>query len=109
MPYKFETEKVKLPSGKDRRLKITDTQREEIIKLFSSGLCSQRALARDFNVSRKLISFILFPEKETVCKEQYKERRKDGRYYDKEKNTKAMKEHRRYKQNILTGKLKTTN
>jgi hypothetical protein len=33
MPYKIDRLKIKLPRDKDRRVKLTDTQREEIKKL----------------------------------------------------------------------------
>lgn len=59
MPYK--SEKIKLSREQDRRVKLTEAQREEIKEKHSTGLHSQRALAREYNVSRRLISFVLFP------------------------------------------------
>lgn len=61
---------------------------------------SQRALARKYNISRRMISFILFPEKEQKAKEQFKQRQKDGRYYDKEKHRDYMKKHRNHKKEL---------
>jgi hypothetical protein len=86
---------------------LTDEQREEIKEKYSTGLYSQRALAREYKVSRRLISFIIDDEKYQKCKEQLKERRADGRYKPtKEEWAKTMKEHRHYKQRLyLNGEL----
>ncbi|NOX14941.1 MAG: hypothetical protein GXP61_02755 [Epsilonproteobacteria bacterium] len=63
---------------------------------------AQRAIARKTGISRRYVSFILFPEKEKLCKEQFKQRRKDGRYYPGGKEwAKTMREHRKYKYLIL--------
>ena len=105
MPYK--SEKIKLSRSQDRRIKLTDEQREEIRQKYSTGLYSQRALAREYKVSRRLISFVLDDEKYQKCKEQFKERRADGRYKPtKEEWSKTMKDHRHYKQKLyLNGEL----
>ncbi len=99
MPYKHEYDKAKLPKEQKQRVKLRDCQRAIIPKLYATGKFSQRKLAKEFEVSRRLIQFIIDPEKGKVCREQYKERRKDGRYYNKEYHTKAMKNHRAYKKN----------
>lgn len=103
----FKSEKIKLPKKYDRRIRLSDEQREEIRDKYASGLYSQRSLASEYQVSRRLISFILDPEKYSKCREQFKERRKDGRYKpDKESWNKAMKEHRAYKQELfVSGKI----
>lgn len=106
MPYK--SEKIKLPKEYDRRIKLTDEQREEIRMKYATDLYSQRALAREYGVSRRLISFVLDDSKYQKCKEQFKERKADGRYKpDKEEWAKTMREHRHYKQKLyLDGELK---
>jgi len=99
MPYKAE--KIKLSREQDRRVKLTDEQREEIKHKYSTGLYSQRALAREYNVSRRLITFIIDDNKYKRAKEQFKERRKDGRYKEtKEKHAAIMREHRQYKHTL---------
>lgn len=105
MPYK--SEKIKLSREQDRRVKLSENQKEEIKHKYELGTYSQRALAREYNVSRRLISFILFPEKAEICKEQLKRRKADGRYKpSKEKWAETMREHRKYKQNLyLAGEL----
>lgn len=60
-----------------------------------------------FGVGRKLIIFIIDPERYERAKAQYKERRKDGRYYDRETHRKAIKNYREYKHKLyLNGKIK---
>ena len=89
MPYKFETDKRKIPRELDRRVKLSLEDREKIEELY--GEISQRKLAKLFGVSRRLIQFIGDPK-------QY-ERNKEikGRYYDKDKHTAYMNKHRRWK------------
>lgn len=96
MPYKAE--KIRLSREQDRRVKLTDEQREEIREKYATGCYSQRGLAVEYNVSRRLISFILDDEKAKRASEQFKARKADGRYKpSKEKWAETMREHRRYK------------
>ena len=95
MPYK--SEKIIIAGSKfDRRIKLTDQQREEIMK---SNL-SQRKLAEMYGVSRRLIQFIKHPERYERNKKLRELRGGSKIYYDKDKNREAIKEHRRYKQNL---------
>ena len=105
MPYK--SEKIKLSKEQDRRIKLTDKQRQEIRDKYATGLYSQRGLAAEYNVSRRLITFVLDDEKRKKCAEAFKERKADGRYKPtKEEWAKTMREHRRYKQELyLKGEL----
>lgn len=100
MPYK--SEKIKLSKEQDRRIKLTDKQRIEIKDKYATGFYSQRSLAAEYNVSRRLISFILDEEKAKKAAEQLKIRKADGRYKPtKEEWAATMKEHRQYKQNLM--------
>ena len=105
MPYK--SEKMKLTPEQDRRRKLTDEQREEIRHKYKTGLYSQRALAREYKVSRRLITFVIDDSKREHCAEQFKERKKDGRYaYSKEEWAAIQREHRAYKYRLYKeGKL----
>jgi len=109
LPYK--SEKIKLSKEQDRRIKLTDDQKLEIKDKYATGLYSQRALSAEYNVSRRLIQFILDEEKARVAAEQLKIRRADGRYKPtKEEWAETVKEHRRYKQNLyISGKLNEPN
>lgn len=105
MPYKAE-KAGRIKPEDDRRVKLTDEQREQIRELYKLPDYSQRRLAGEFGVSRRLIQFILDPEKEKRQKELFAERQKDGRYYDPDKHTEAMREHRHHKHKLYQeGKL----
>ena len=75
----------------DRRVKLTQEQRKEIIsKGAGYGI---RKMAREYGVDRRLIGFVLYPErvKRVVMLHDWK------RYYTTEKNTAYMKRHRYHK------------
>ena len=101
MPYKFETTKTKLPEGKDRRVKLTAEDKEFIKALYATGNISTYKLAEEFGVSRRTIQFILDPEKKKANLERLEERGGWKVYYNKDKHTETMREHRRYKQEAL--------
>lgn len=100
MPYK--SEKIKIEGTKlDRRRKLTEDQKDYIRWLREEEGLSQRKLAAMFGVSRRLITFILDPEKEKSNKARGKQLRKEGRYkYTKEQWAEVMKEHRHYKEKL---------
>lgn len=105
VPYKAEKAGHIKPED-DKRVKLTEEQREEIRELYKLPDYSQRRLAGQFGVSRRLIQFIVDPEKQEAAKQGYAERRKDGRYYDKDKHTKSIREHRHRKDKLYKeGKL----
>lgn len=109
MPSK--SDKMKLSKELDRRVKLSDEQREEIKHKYSIGIYSQRQLALEYNVSRRLIQFVLDEEKAKIAAEQLKERRADGRYKPtKEEWAATIREHRHYKRRLyLEGKLSESN
>jgi len=101
MSYYFETYKIKLPREKDRRVKLSERDKKEIKELYFEQGLAIREIARRFKdkCCRRMIQFILFPERYERQIELRKER--SWLYYDREKNTKAMREHRRYKYKVL--------
>ena len=106
MPYKFDTDKIKLPRESDRRVKLTDDNKAHISLLHEQGL-SQRTIAKCVGCSRKMVVFILYPERYEHAKALYKERRKDGRYYDRKKHTQHVSTYRKHKKEFLKS-LRTT-
>jgi hypothetical protein len=107
MPYAFATKHIKLQRQSDRRVRITDDDKEKIKVSYQLGE-SIRGIERTFHgrISRRSIQFILFPERREIAQKQFKQRRKDGRYYPgKEKWAKIMREHRQYKQSIIKTKI----
>jgi len=96
MPRKSDKIAINNPTL-DKRVKLLPQDKETIKQEYETGLYSINGLAKKWNVSKRTIQFILFPERLEKVKEQYKERRKDGRYYDKEKHTEHVRIHRNHK------------
>ncbi|MEN8122937.1 MAG: hypothetical protein ABFS35_21535 [Bacteroidota bacterium] len=97
MPRK--SDKIPINNSKfDRRVKLTPKQRQAIKR--NKGGLSQRKLAKEFGVSRRLIQFIQDPSKAKDNKLRRAERGGSKRYYDKEKNTSSVREHRQYKSKL---------
>ena len=93
---------MKLSREQDRRIKLSDVQRKEIKEKYATGFYSQRKLAAEYHVSRRLIQFVLDEEKAKIAAEQLKIRRNDGRYKPtKEEWAETIREHRRYKQDLM--------
>lgn len=104
MPYKS----AKIPLGKyDRRIKLTDTQREEIKELRKLGL-SYRVIAERYEVSKSLIILVCNPEIAERNRLAFIARSREGRYKpNKEKWAATIREHRAYKQRLYKeGKIK---
>lgn len=107
MPYKSEKIKIQGTSY-DRRVKLSEEQKELIRWLREEEKISYQKLADMFKVSKRLVIFVCNPDKENKAKEHFKQRRKDGRYsVPKEKRAEIMREHRHYKQELyLENKIK---
>jgi len=100
MPYL--SSKIPLPRNLDRRVKITDEDKERMRYLHKSNM-PIREIARQFEgvCSRRTIQFVIFPERLEVAKKQFAERSKDGRYkHSKEKWNAIMREHKAYKHKL---------
>lgn len=97
MPYK--SEKIKIEHTKhDRRIKLTPEDKEDIKELTGMSI---RGIARLYGVDKRLIQFILFPERYEKNKRLRKERGGSKIYYDRTKNTITQRKHRRHKQNLF--------
>jgi len=86
-----------------RSTKLLPCQREMIVWWRVNRGLSQNQLAKMFHVSRRLITFVLDPEKRLL---NYQTRVAAGgsmQYYDKDKQRKAIADTRRYKESILRG------
>ena len=102
MPRKSDIIPINNPKL-DKRVKLTDEQRNEI-HANKQGL-SQRKLAKAYGVSRRLITFILDPEKAKKNRETRQAKGGSKFYYNKEKHTKATKKHRDYKKELFNNNL----
>lgn len=109
-PYKFESDKLLIPRQLKLSVKLSLEEREEIRKKYANkekNKTSLRKLAKEYNVSKRLIQFIINPEKEKANKEL----QKGKQTYDKDYHRKAVIRHRRYKKDLykqgkLEGKIK---
>lgn len=97
MPSK--TDSISISNKKlDKRVKLTDLQREEIKQL--KGTATQSSVAELYGVSRRTIQFIWFPEKLEENRKRRAERGGSKIYYDKEKHAASMRKHRKYKKEL---------
>lgn len=95
MPYKIEYEHKKMQKEDKKNWKLTQEQKTEIKKLYETGLYSQRQLASQYKVSRRLIVFCIYPEKYEKSRKDFKDRQKTGIYYNKEKQREYAKKCRK--------------
>jgi transposase len=83
-----------------RSAKLLPCQKEMVLYWHNKGM-SQRKLAAMFSVSRRLITFIIDPKKHKRNLEVRNENGGSKAYYKRDKHTKAIREHRKYKNTIL--------
>lgn len=60
MPYKVS--KIKLPHDLDRRHKLSEVQKREILAKYATGEYSQRSLAKEYNVNKNTILCVVNPK-----------------------------------------------
>lgn len=103
MPYK--SEKIRLSPSQDRRRKLSEEQKEEIRKIYATGGIGERALAKQYGVSKSLIHITINQEAAEKVQRRVKEHWRD--YHDRKKLTEAARNLRSYKQDLyLKGELK---
>ncbi len=100
MPYSFDTKHIKLSKEQDRRIKIPKSEHKYICTRYKNGE-SQRELAKAYGVSRRLITWILYPERLVINRKLRVKRGGWKQYYNKKKNTEAVRKTRQYKAKIL--------
>lgn len=104
MPYK--SEKIRLPTQYDRRIKLTEKDKDEIIKLYGTGKYSWKKLAEKYHISKSRVGQIVNPQRNEQVKQRLKEHWQDYKPTKEEWN-KITREHRHYKQKLfLDGKIK---
>ena len=62
MPHKHE--KLNIPTPVKRSAKLTKDEKEDIRKEYLVGGIPQNELARKYGVSKRLIQFCIYPEKQ---------------------------------------------
>lgn len=81
MPQEFKKYDSEMQDG---RRKLPESKHEEVRRKYKE-LKSQRETARYFGVSRRLIVFILYPNRMKKLQEDAKRTHKWMKYYDKDK------------------------
>ncbi|MDR2044863.1 MAG: hypothetical protein LBQ15_10995 [Clostridium sp.] len=104
MPYK--SEKIRLAENQDRRRKLTQEQKDEIVALYATGKHSLRSLGRQFGVDRTYMKILVNPDRAETVKNRIKEHWHDY-VPSKEQRNEIMREHRQYKHSLyLKGELR---
>ena len=91
---------LRVPTQHDKRRKLSDEDKLLIRELSAQGQ-SQRKLANQFGVSRRLIQFIIDPAKLQANRQSRLDRGGEHQYYDKDKHTQYMQTHRANKKALL--------
>jgi len=105
MPFVSST--IKLSDTQKRNRKLSDRDRLDIQETYAKGNISQRQLATLYGVSRRTIVFTIYPERRVANYNLRVSKGGSKQYYDKDKHTQAIRETRRYKQELyLQGELK---
>lgn len=106
MPYRHESEHIKLVGLQDRRRKLTDEQKSEILRLRTEDGWSLSKLAKEYEVSKKLILLIVNPDAKKKNDQYIKDNWREFQQ-SKEVRAGAIRSTRRYKQELmLKGELK---
>lgn len=94
-------DKITIPAGYDRRIKMTDEDIAEARRLRKEDpdQWSYNKLARKYGVSKRLIIFRIKPETLEKVIERRKER--GGYRTETKKQTAYMRNHRQYKKNLI--------
>lgn len=90
--------------GEDRRVRFSDSDKEEIRYKHKQGasICS---LAKDYEVHKRAIQFVIYPERYEHAKMLARKRRADGRYKPtSEQQRVLMADHRAHKRALLKQK-----
>lgn len=94
-----------LPVGKenDKRRKLTAAERVDIKRAHDSGR-TIRSIAREYSfVSRRLIQFVIFPERDAKLKATVKKEKRWNKYYHKDIRKMHMRKHRANRRAIGLG------
>ena len=105
MSYADKADYIKLVGLQDRRRKLTDEQKAEIIRVHNEGL-SLRKLAKKFEVSKKSILLIVNPESKAKNDKYIKDHWREFQQ-TREEHNESVKKTRHHRQELfLKGELK---
>lgn len=92
---------VPIPTVCDRRVKLTQEQKDAIRDIRANSNTSLRELSRMFGVDKRMIGFICDPTKLEENKARRAERGGSMLYYTTEKNTETVRKCRKYKKQLV--------
>lgn len=96
-----ELEKIKYTEKQDGRRKILSSQHEEVREDYKN-LKSMRKVASLYGVNKRLIQFIVYPERLKKLQEWNKEIKHHKKYHDTEKRKFYMRKYRARKRELLS-------
>ena len=101
--YMMLADKLKLPKELDKRRKLTNKDRERIKRLYFKNGLAIRVISREYKskCSRRLIQFVLFPERELKLREMRKVTKAHLKYYNREKHNACVKDLRARKKELF--------
>jgi hypothetical protein len=105
----MKIEHMRIPAGHDLRVRLTDTDRDNIKHAHRQGE-SIHSISKLYGVNRRLIQFIVYPERLARHKELSHNRTMEGRYKktteeirDRQRKHRAHKKESLIATGILTG------
>jgi hypothetical protein len=101
-------DKYLIPKELKKTTHYNDDQRANVKILYEKGN-SIRSISREIPMSRRMVQFILFPERALLAKTNFAKRQKEGRYrYPTPIQTKLVQQVRSRKRKMLDKLIKKT-
>ena len=97
-------DKYLIPKELKKTTRFTDEQRANVKILYEKGN-SIRSISRDIPMSRRMVQFILFPERALLAKTNFAIRQKDGRYKYPTKQQSEMVQRVRSRKRLILNQL----
>lgn len=92
--------KYRVGRARDKRIKLTDDERQDIKRRYNNG-ATKRALARFYHVDRRLIDFIVNPDKYEATLRRRSDEKAHLKYYDSERRKEYIQKHNLYKKQLM--------
>ena len=91
----------------DRRRKLSDDDKRDIQDLYNFEHLPIREIARRYEhiCSRRMIQFVVFPERDKKLKEKVSKEKRWKKYNDRKTLTKAKNSWLKYKSNLIKNKI----
>lgn len=105
-PY-LKAQKIHLVGLQDRRRKLTEEDKEDIKARHKRGEAIH-AIARAYKgkCSKRLIQFVIYPERLKALQDKHREGQHWKKYYNRKQLTQAVRNWRAYKYKLYKDKLK---